>query len=88
MGAVNQDLASESAKLYEPATRYKKTPIYLSGGTDDKIATPQHHSEVKESLLQSGFTTIRLETFKGGHALSEGEVRKALNWFLEEFSKQ
>ncbi|MGZ8941025.1 MAG: hypothetical protein ACXW32_17605 [Limisphaerales bacterium] len=88
MGAVNQDLASESAKLYEPATRYKKTPIYLSGGTDDKIATPQHHSEVKESLLQSGFTTIRLETFKGGHALSESEVRKALNWFLEEFSKQ
>lgn len=88
MGAVNQDLASESAKLYEPATRYKSTPMYLSSGTDDKIATPQHHNEVKESLLQNGFTTIRLETFKGGHALSETELRKALNWFLEEFSKK
>lgn len=88
MGAVNQDLASESAKLYEPATRYKSTPIYLSSGTDDKIATPQHHNEVKESLLENGFTTIRLETFKGGHALSETELRKGLNWFLEEFSKR
>ena len=88
MGAVNQDLASESAKLYEPATVYKKTPIYLSSGTDDKTATPQNHNEVKDSLLSSGFTTVRLETFKGGHALAESELRKALNWFIEEFAKK
>ena len=88
MGAVNQDLASESAKLYEPATRYKSTPIYLSSGTDDKIATPQHHTEVKESLLHHGFTSVRLETFKGGHALSESELRKALSWFIEEYAKK
>jgi hypothetical protein len=88
MGAVNQDLASDSAKLYEPATRYKSTPVYLSSGTDDKVATPLHHSEVKESLLHNGFTTVRLETFKGGHALSESELRKALNWFIEEYAKK
>jgi hypothetical protein len=86
MGAVNQDLASESAKLYEPATRYKNTPIYLSSGSEDKIATPQHHDEVKQSLLQNGFSKVRLESFQGGHALSEGELRKALGWFLEEFA--
>jgi hypothetical protein len=88
MGAVNQDMASEAAKLYEPATRYKQTPIYLSSGTDDKIATPQHHNEVKDSLLSTGFTTVRLETFKGGHALSETELRKALSWFVEEYGKR
>lgn len=87
MGAVNQDLASDSAKLYEPAIRYKNTPIYLSSGTDDKVATPQHHTEVKESLLNAGFNKVRLETFKGGHALSETELRKALSWFLEEYGK-
>ena len=87
MGAVNQDMASEAAKLYEPAVRYKQVPIYLSSGTEDKVATPQHHQEVKESLLHNGFSTVRLETFKGGHALSEGELRSALNWFLEEYSK-
>ena len=86
MGAVNQDLASESAKLYEPATRYKNTPIYLSSGLEDKIATPQHHEEVKQSLLQNGFSKVRLESFQGGHALSEMELRKALGWFLEEFA--
>ena len=86
MGAVNQDLASESAKLYEPATRYKKTPIYLSSGAEDKIATPQHHDEVKQSLQKNGFSTVRLESFEGGHALSEMELRKALGWFLEEYA--
>ncbi|HEX7863282.1 MAG TPA: hypothetical protein VF773_23340 [Verrucomicrobiae bacterium] len=88
MGAVNQDMASEAAKLYEPALRYKRTPIYLSSGTDDKIATPQQHNEVKDSLLNTGFQTVRIETFKGGHALSETDLRKALNWFVEEYSKQ
>jgi len=87
MGAVNQDFASEAAKLYDPAVRYKKTPIYLSSGSDDKVATPQHHEEVKENLLHHGFTAVRLETFKGGHALAESELRKALNWFLEEYAK-
>ena len=88
MSGVNQDLASESAKLYSPATRYKNTPIYLSGGTEDKIATPQQHQEVKESLLHSGFKIVRLETFEGGHALSETELRKALRWFIEEYGKK
>jgi hypothetical protein len=87
MGAVNQDLASEAARLYEPAVRYKRTPIFLSSGTDDKVATPEHHGQVKESLLHHGFTSVRLETFKGGHALSEAELRKALNWFIENYAK-
>lgn len=87
MGAVNQDFASEAAKLYEPAVRYKRTPIFLSSGTDDKVATPEHHGQVKESLLHYGFTSVRLETFKGGHALSEAELRKALNWFIENYAK-
>ena len=87
MGAVNQDMASEAAKLYEPAVRYKKVPIFLSSGTDDKIATPEHHNQVKESLLHYGFTSVRLETFKGGHALSETELRKALSWFVENYAK-
>lgn len=88
MAGVNQDLASDSAKPYQPAIRYKSTPIYLSSGMDDKIATPQHHNEVKESLLNFGFSSVRLETFKGGHALSETELRKALSWFLEEYGKK
>ncbi len=87
MGAVNQDLASDAAKLYEPAVRYKRVPIYLSSGTEDKVATPEHHGQVRESLLHNGFTRVRLESFAGGHALSEIELRKALNWFIENYAK-
>jgi hypothetical protein len=87
MGAVNQDYASEAAKIYDPAIRYKQVPFYLSSGTDDKIATPEQHQQVKDSLLSNSFTTVRLENFKGGHALSEAELRKALNWFIELYGK-
>jgi hypothetical protein len=87
MGGVNEDYASETAKLYDPAIKFKQVPIYLSSGTDDKIATPQQHSDVKDSLLHHGFNTVRLETFKGGHALSELELRKALNWFIEQYAR-
>lgn len=87
MGAVNEDYASEAAKLYDPAVKFKQVPIYLSGGTDDKLATPQHHTEVRDSLLHNGFASVRLETFKGGHALSELELRKALNWFMEQYGR-
>jgi hypothetical protein len=87
MAAVNQDYASEAAKLYDPAVRFKQTPIYISSGSEDKIATPEHHQQVKESLLHHGFATVRLETFKGGHALSEGDLRNALSWFVEVYGK-
>ena len=87
MAAVNQDFPSQAAKMYEPAMRYKATPLFLSSGTDDQVATPEHHNEVKESLLHNGFSTVRLETFKGGHIVSPLELRKALNWFIEIYAK-
>jgi len=87
MGGVNQDMASKAASLYDPAVRFKRTPIYLSSGTKDKIATPQHHEEVKESLLSAGFSTVRLDTYDGGHGLSDSELQKALKWFVELYSK-
>jgi len=88
MGGVNQDLASEAAKIYDPAVHFKQVPFYISSGTDDKIATPEQHQQVKESLLSSCFINVRLENFKGGHALSEAELRKALTWFIEQYGKE
>ncbi len=87
MGGVNQDFASEAAKVYDPAIKFKQVPFYISSGTDDKIATPEQHQQVKESLLSNGFGQVRLETFKGGHALSEVELKKALTWFIDLYTK-
>ena len=87
MGGVNEDYASEAAKVYDPAIRFKKVPFYISSGADDKIATPEQHQRVKESLLSSGFGQVRLESFKGGHALSEAELKNALTWFIDLYTK-
>jgi hypothetical protein len=87
MGGVNQDFASEAAKVYDPAIRFKQVPFYISSGADDKIATPEQHQQVKESLLSSGFGQVRLETFKGGHALSEAGLKEALHWFIDLYTK-
>lgn len=84
MGGCNQDMASEAARLYWPATKFKKTPMFLSSGSEDTIATPAHHVAVKESMLDNGFERVRLEGYKGGHNLDEATLRTALYWFFEE----
>lgn len=87
MGGVNQDTASEAARIYHPASRYKETPIFISSGAEDKLATPEQHIEVKENMLSHGFSKVRLESYKGGHELNESELRTALRWFLETYSR-
>jgi hypothetical protein len=85
MGSVDQDYASESAQRYLPSTKYKDVPIFLSGGSEDKIATPAKMTEVKEGLLRHGFAKVRLEMHKGGHELSHEDLSQALRWFLEQY---
>lgn len=87
MGGVNQDTASEAARIYHPASRYKETPVFISSGSEDKLATPEQHIEVKENMLSHGFSKVRLESYKGGHELNESELRTALRWFLETYSR-
>lgn len=87
MGGVNQDTASEAARLYHPASRFKETPIFISSGIEDPLATPEQHIEVKENMLSHGFSRLRLESYDGGHELDEGELRTALRWFLEQYSR-
>jgi hypothetical protein len=86
MSSVNQDYASEAAKLYKPAVRYHRVPIFISSGTEDKIAPPQANREVMESMVNNGFAKVRLESFTGGAALSETALRTAINWFVEQYA--
>ncbi|MGV3773437.1 MAG: hypothetical protein ACO1QB_11085 [Verrucomicrobiales bacterium] len=88
MGGCNQDMASEAARLYWPATKFKKVPMFLSSGSEDTVATPSHHVAVKESMLDSGFYRVRLESYKGGHDLDPQSLRTALYWFFEEVIDQ
>jgi len=82
LASCNEDTASESAKLYHPATRFKAAPFFLSSGRENEAATPAQMLEVKESMEDHGFSKIRLESFKGSHHLDQRHLRTALKWFL------
>jgi hypothetical protein len=97
MGGCNEDLATAAVRLYEPKSgeravfqpgRFKQTPLYLSSGTEDKIATPEQHEGVRQSMISNGFATVRLEKYEGGHLLSNDELQKALGWFMELYKEK
>jgi hypothetical protein len=88
MGGCNEDYASQAARNYHPAVRYKRTPMFLSSGNQDNIATPQHHEDVRRNLVMNGFNMVRLESHEGGHSLDQDHLEKALGWFLQVYRMQ
>lgn len=86
MGGCNQDTASMALHQNPspPAYVFQQVPIFLSSGTDDKIATPAQHKDVLSSMKGSGFKKIKLETFPGAHDPAPQHTTDALAWFLSE----
>ena len=83
LGGVNEDRLSDGYKTYHPAESFLDVPVWLSSGSDDRIATPAAHELVRQSITRTGFQRVRLEGWRGEHQLSRGEVRRALRWFRE-----
>lgn len=83
MGGCNEDYASSALQELN-AKDYRRTPMYLASGTVDDIATPEHHQRVFKSLENSGFKTIRVEIYEGGHhPVPQKKVQEGLLWFRE-----
>jgi hypothetical protein len=88
MGGCNEDMATMSLREdHPPFGAFVNIPIYLSSGTDDRIATPEAHKEVMRSMKASGFRNVRLETYAGAHDPYSPHTTEALNWFIAESSK-
>ena len=83
LSGINEDRLSPAYKTYQPGAGFLNIPIWISGGTDDPIATPSLESIVVMSLHRTGFKRVRLERFMGSHQLKRSEVRLALRWFRE-----
>ena len=83
MGGCNEDRVSLGIKLYAPSDLFKSVPIFLSCGLQDPIAGPTPTAGVKQSLEQSGFRLIRMESYPGGHRLDPDQLKLALKWFLQ-----
>jgi hypothetical protein len=83
LSGINQDRLSDGYRDYKPGVSFLRTPIFLSTGVSDLIATPTQQMSVKSSMRRTGFSRIRQEIFPYGHIVLGTQVEEALRWFRQ-----
>ena len=78
---INEERITEGYRRFRPGSSFLRTPIFLSTGLRDTVATPQEQIAVRNAMRRTGFENIRHETFDGGHVVLSSHVRQALRWF-------
>ena len=78
---VSGEGITEGYRRFQPGRSFLRTPIFLSTGLFDKIATPDQQTAVAESMRRAGFTNIRHVTFRSGHTVLPAHLIEALRWF-------
>jgi len=81
MTGANEDHLSDGYSRIQPGTSFLSTPIYISAGHDDRIATVEQQYTVAGSIKRTGFNRMRIGTFHGGHEVNDGQTSVALTWF-------
>ena len=71
----------------ELRTRFLATPVFLSSGRDDPIATARDMAGVRDDLKHHGFTSVRFARFQGTHEVYGPHIEEALRWFAEQARK-
>lgn len=80
---ANEDHLSDGYARIQPGANFLSTPIYISAGQDDRIATVEQQYTVAGSIKRTGFNRMRIGTFHGGHEVNDGQTSVALRWFRE-----
>jgi hypothetical protein len=80
---ANEDHLSDGYRRIQPGANFLGTPIYISAGHDDRIATVEQQYAVAGSIKRTGFNRMRIGTFHGGHEVNDGQTSVALRWFRE-----
>jgi hypothetical protein len=83
MTGANEDHLSDGYARIQPGGSFLNTPIYISAGHDDRIATVEQQYTVAGSIKRTGFNRMRIGTFHGGHEVNDGQTSVALRWFRE-----
>jgi hypothetical protein len=83
MTGANEDHLSDGYARIQPGPSFLSTPIYISAGHDDRIATVEQQYTVAGSIKRTGFDRMRIATFHGGHEVNDGQTSVALRWFVE-----
>ncbi len=81
LAGCNEDRLSEGVRAFRPGAAFLRTPVYISSGQEDRIATPAQSGAVLQSIRNTGFTRTELGHHSYGHAVSRTLVREALRWF-------
>ncbi|MGI8819304.1 MAG: hypothetical protein ACR2ID_00280 [Chthoniobacterales bacterium] len=80
---INEDRLSDGYRQFHPGAAFLRTPIFLSSGRADQVATISAQQSVFASMQRTGFTRLRHEMFDQGHAVKRTQLRAALRWFRE-----
>jgi hypothetical protein len=80
---ANEDRLSEGYARVAPGASFLMTPIYISAGRDDRIATVEQQYNVAGSIKRTGFQRIKIGTFHGGHEANDAQTSIALRWFRQ-----
>lgn len=80
---ANEDRLSEGYARVAPGASFLTTPVYISAGRDDRIATVEQQYDVAGSIKRTGFQRIRIGTFHGGHEANDAQTSIALHWFRQ-----
>ena len=78
---INEERLTQGYRRFKPGRDFLRTPIFLSSGMRDTIATPKQQTAVKDSMRGAGFENIRHETFPYGHVVIDSQLQEALRWF-------
>ena len=81
MTGANEDHLSDGYARIQPGANFLSTPIYISAGQDDRIATVEQQYNVAGSVKRTGFNRMQIGTFHGGHEVNDGQTSVALSWF-------
>ncbi|MGE5209443.1 MAG: hypothetical protein ACM3KL_08950, partial [Alphaproteobacteria bacterium] len=65
MTGANEDHLSDGYARIQPGPNFLNTPIYISAGHDDRIATVEQQYTVAGSIKRTGFNRMRIGTFHG-----------------------
>jgi hypothetical protein len=80
---ANADQLSEGYARVGPGKDFLLTPVYISAGRDDRIATLEQQYNVAGSIKRTGFQRMKIGTFHGGHEVNDAQTSIALRWFRQ-----
>jgi len=80
---ANEDHLTDGYARIQPGGNFLNTPVYISAGHDDRIATVEQQYTVAGSIKRTGFNRMRIGTFHGGHEVNDGQTSVALSWFRQ-----